>query len=137
MPEIINIVIPLIVGLILIIIGFEQKRKTKRLVNNGIEVEGIIFSKETSSDSENRATYPIIRFVTKDGLWVTEKANESLPFFFKKDEKTVQVFYDPNNPKEFIYKTSADSLKVTDILIIAGILSFIIGLWLCYQYLIK
>ncbi|MBL7762953.1 MAG: DUF3592 domain-containing protein [Chitinophagaceae bacterium] len=137
MPEIINVVIPLVVGLVLIIIGFEQKRKTKRLVNNGIEVEGVIFSKETSSDSKNRAIYPVIRFVTKDGVWVTEKASESLPFFLKKDEKTVQVFYDPNNPKEFIYKTSAEFFKVTNILIIAGILFFMIGLWLCYQYLIK
>lgn len=137
MSEIQTIVIPLIIGLTCMFAGFKFREKNKRLISNGIEVEGIIFSQEESSDGdiENRSAYPIIRFVTKEGLWITEKTDLAIPVSILNKDKSVKVFYNPDNPKDFVYKTSLPLSWVEYLFIVVGILMLLYGAWNAYNFL--
>ncbi|MCW3116904.1 MAG: hypothetical protein JWM28_986 [Chitinophagaceae bacterium] len=133
----INILIPLFIGLGLLFAGLKFITKRKKLLTNGIEVEGVIFGFESSSGSTSGVAYPVIRFVTKEGLWITESANIGLPQFLLKQGQQVKVVYNPAKPKEFIYKTSVDFSKIGYFIVVGGILLFIAGIWFAYKYLTK
>lgn len=121
---------------------FDYQKKRKRIIQNGIEAEGIVFdfSDESSQISINTngrsASTPLIRFVTKEGVWITEKGEWSSTVLNQGDKVT--VIYSPDNPKEFIFKTSRDWGGILMYLfLLMGVVSLIVGLWQAYQYLTK
>jgi len=137
MSEVYNILIFLFLGTGAIYIASKLTEKRKKIINNGIEVEGIIFGFEASPDSNMNASYPVLRFVTKEGLWITEAADySSIPFLLKKGQ-TVKIVYNPDNPKEFIYKTSVDYSKIYYLFFAVGIACLVGGVWFAYKYLTK
>lgn len=107
----IEIVVGLI-GVALIVAGNGISAKRKKIIAVGIKVEGVVFAleEETSSISNNRRILysPIIRFVTADKEWVTEKYMFSVSSkhtvinpSYKEGDK-VNVIYDPKNIKDFV-----------------------------------
>jgi hypothetical protein len=141
MSEVLPIIIPLVFGVISILVSSKLVDKRKKIIQNGIEVEGIIFDYETSYSTLNSVNNsliqcPIIRFVTKEGLWITKQSDIGFAFRFKKNKK-VTVVYDQNNPEDFIWKTSFDLNKLVYLFLYAGIILLLVGIWLGYKYLTK
>ena len=120
---------------------FKFQEKRKKIIENGVEVTGIVFeysnnaSVDFADSGSSRANYPTIRFVTKEGLWITEQADYGGPGFFLKQGQEVTVIYNADNPKEFIYKTSTDLSKIGYLFLIIGIVSISVALWFAYKYL--
>ena len=114
---------------------FKFREKRKRILDNGIEVKGVIYEIDDISIN-NQANYPVIRFVTKEGLWITEKGDWTSTSL--KAGTKVTVIYNSNDPKEFIYKISYDWQDIFGyLLLMAGVASVGAGLWFAYQYLIS
>ena len=88
-------------GIVLILVGVMQRNKKKKLLKDGVQVEGEVFDVlgDSSKDSSGR---PVIRFVTKEQVLITEQYKISIPFS-KKGQKVILV-YNADNPKEFIVK---------------------------------
>jgi len=143
MNDPIQIIIFLVVGAAAVFAFFKFQEKKKRLIENGIEVTGIVFeysdnaSTGYSSPGSIETNYPTIRFVTKEGLWITEQADYSPSGFFLKQGQKITVIYNADNPKEFIYKRSIDLSKIGYLLLIIGIIAISIGLWFAYKYLTR
>ena len=95
--------IPLIGGIIAIIVAFLSRNMKDSLVATGKSAEGIVFDTITDSGPDGM-TWPIIRFTTEKQEWITEKANITTPDLLKQG-KTVTVFYNPEDPKEFIVQS--------------------------------
>ena len=95
-------------GVILILLHFIKIPKFwSRQIPNGVKVEGIIFDLSTQAnpdfDSHSNSTYPIVRFVTIDGTWITETSRTSIfPDTYKPGDK-VAIVYDPKNPSNFTF----------------------------------
>jgi len=134
-----SIIILLLIGASFLFGYFKIKQKRERIIENGVEVEGIVFdfsddnNISSNTNSMNIST-PLIRFVTKDGLWVTEKGEWSTTSL-KQGDKVI-VIYNADNPKEFIYKTSMDwGNLLVYLFLVAGIVCLGISLWFAYKYL--
>jgi hypothetical protein len=141
MSDPIQIIIFLILGAAAIFAFFKFHEKRQKIIENGIEVKGIVFeySENTPVDyitsTSLRSNCPTIRFVTKDGLWITKQADYVSSDFFLKQGQEVTVIYNADNPQEFIYKTSTDLSKFGYLFLISGIVSVSIALWFAYKYL--
>ena len=97
----IQAIISVILGAGLIIAGIIQRQKKKKLLQDGIETEGEIF--DIIGDSRKNASgNPVIKFATREQVWVTEKYKISVPF--EKKGSKVTLVYDAANPKRFIVK---------------------------------
>lgn len=99
-------VIPIILGLALIIGGYTLLRKLDKMKQNGVLVEGIIFSFDGSSSYSGNDSGPVIRFVTKEGVWVTKEYSEGISHSFMKSGQKVRVIYDPDNPENFVVSST-------------------------------
>lgn len=141
MPEPVTIVTLLLIGAASLVAYSRVIEKRKRAITNGIEVEGIIFDfsedNGVSTDINSiNAAMPLIRFVTKDGLWITEKGEWTSTSLRQGDKVT--VLYNADNPKEFIYKTSMDwSSVLIHLFLLGGLVCLALGLWFAFQYLSK
>jgi hypothetical protein len=141
MGEPTTIIALLLIGVASLVGYFKAIEKKKRIIENGVEADGIVFDfsedNEVSTDINSpNAAMPLIRFVTKEGLWMTGKGEWSLTTLKQGDKVT--VIYNPENPKEFIYRTSMDWGGILIYLfLVAGIVCLGIGLWFAYQYLSK
>ncbi len=99
-------IIPLGLGLVFIIAYFVKSYSVDNLLKNGVEVEGVIFDVEwestesTFSSSNAQASYPVVRFVTNEGTWITKKSNQS-GILIKQGQK-IKLKYNPENPENFI-----------------------------------
>jgi len=143
MNDPILIIIFLMSGASAIVAFFKFQEKKKRIIENGIEVTGVGFkysdnaSLDHASPGNFEAAYPTIRFVTKEGLWITEQAEYAPSGLFVKEGQKITVIYNADNPKEFIYKSSIDLSKIGYLLLIIGIIAICIGLWFAYKYLTR
>ena len=141
MSDPIQIIIFLVLGAAAIFAFFKFQENRKRIIENGIEVTGIVFetSKNAPVDYTNssnlRSNHPTIRFVTKEGLWITEQAKYGNFGFSLKQGQEVTVIYNADIPKEFTYKTSTDLSKIGYLFLIIGIASISVALWFAYKYL--
>ena len=100
-------------GFSLLYIAFKFRANTKKIAINGIETEGIVFDLIQSDTLEGKAKFPLIRFVTSEQVWITEKYNiSSIVGSFRKGQK-VTVVYNASNPKEFFVKSQTTSLVPT------------------------
>ena len=94
-------IIAVVFGAGFIIFGLVQQQKKKKLLQDGIETEGEIFD-IVGDSSKNASGNPVIKFATKEQVWVTEKYKISVPF--AKKGRKVKLVYDAENPKRFIVK---------------------------------
>ncbi|MFT3936307.1 MAG: DUF3592 domain-containing protein [Chitinophagaceae bacterium] len=135
-PEIQGIIF-MSIGLACVVIGRMQINKRKNIIANGVEVDGVVFDTIYEGYGDESFEYPIIRFVTKkDMLWITEKYEVSITGFMNKGEK-VRVVYDATNPKNFIVKTSFDTSLFFYALPVIGLVLFIIGGKMVFDYLMQ
>ena len=135
MEDPVNIIYFLLGGAVAIFGFFKFREKRKRIIENGIEVKGIIYEVDDISVN-NQANYPMIRFVTKEGLWITEKGDWTSTTL--KAGAEVIVIYNSNDPKEFIYRISYDWPDILSyLLLIVAVACIGLGLWFAYQYLIN
>ena len=129
MTPLVQALIPTFIGLVFIIGTYLQMRNAVKLIKDGVSVEGIVFGFESSS---SEGMYPIIRFVTKEGVWITKTYHTSLPRFIIKEGKKLQILYDPNNPEEFAINSNV--FKWTNYLFLfVGFLLFVFGVYQLVQ----
>jgi len=98
----------------------------------GESAEGVVFDinfKSENIDSGN-TSYPIIRFVTRNGEWVTEQSSSS-SLFVKKGKK-VAVLYNPENPKEFIADLGMPSNLILPSFLVIGLALIAFGIYNSY-----
>jgi len=101
-----------LIGIAILIAGNGVSAKRKKITTTGIKVKGVVFAmdEEISNSGGHRYTIysPIIRFVTTDKEWVTEKYTfgiSSRHAFINpsyKEGDNVTVIYDPKNIRDFI-----------------------------------
>jgi len=86
----------------IIIIACLLLSNVKRITAEGVTTEGIIFDKDQSIDDSG--VYPIVRFLTEDNEWITEKSNiVVLPWTYKAGNRE-SIIYQKSNPKNFFIK---------------------------------
>jgi hypothetical protein len=128
----------LLMGISFILIYYFIKKKFNKLLANGIPTEGVIFDFETSyfsfSGSESKdISKPIIRFLTLKQEWITETYKVGFTVSTWKAGDHVRVWYNPENPKEFVVATRLDKwifsvfLMVGILLILSSVGLFIIS----------
>ncbi|MDB4918953.1 DUF3592 domain-containing protein [Mucilaginibacter sp.] len=93
-------------GAFLTVFGIGKLNEREKLIKSGVKVEGVVFDIETSwgtgSGARSTMYYPIIRFVTADKEWITEKYDiGSSPAAYKVGDK-VNVIYDKADYKHFM-----------------------------------
>jgi hypothetical protein len=119
-----SIIIPFTIGLFVFIISLFLKRNIKKIRAVGEPAEGIIYDLEQSSSYEVSTVYPLVRFVTLDGKWITERSNIALmPGFYKKGEH-VNIIYDKFRPTSFFIDGKA-IIIVPNILLVGGMIFMI------------
>lgn len=126
----------LITGTGVMCVIFFVKQKNKKILENGIEVEGVINGFENIDSLSNNSRFPIIRFQTQNGFLITDKANIALPPFILKEGQKVKVIYKIDNPKDFILKTSFDFSKLFYFFLLLSIVFISLGILGVYKYLI-
>lgn len=113
------------------IIGYINRQKVGRLAKSGVKVEGVVFSVESEVDvnigsqyTNGSSRYPIIRFVTADNEWVTQKYNVSAFPGYKAGDK-VTVIYNQEKIAEFILDDT--STKIIGYFFWLGILTIAVA----------
>ena len=138
MEDIFIPIVSLVVGAMFVYVAMQLKGKRTMLLENGIETEGVINGFETSMGTDSMiSSYPVIRFQTKTGKLIEQKASIAPPKFLLKDGQKVTVTYNPDNPAEYIFKTSFDFSKIFYVFLISGIAILLFGLWSAYKYLVN
>ncbi len=115
--------IPIVIGVIFIIVGMYLVWKQNQISESGITTEGIIYDFETeySTTTNSGSLTPVVRFLTEDKTWITEKTSiATLPGLFKKGE-TINVIYLPEDPKTFFIKDKRSLWGVYLFVIIGGV----------------
>jgi hypothetical protein len=135
MEEIIKIIIPLLVGSLSILVALKLIEKKRKVITNGIETEGTIVGFEMSSIDDVSVYYPIIRFITKEGSWITVMADYAPPRFLLKEGQKVKVMYNTANPKEFVFNTAFNLTKLSHVILVAGLICLATALWFTYKYI--
>lgn len=129
--------IPIVLGLISTAIGLYFIWKQKKISESGISTEGIIydFEAEYSTSTNSGSLTPVVRFLTEDKTWITEKTSiGTFPGLFKKGE-AINIIYLPEDPKTFFIKDKRSRwgiyffVFIGIIFIVAGILKMVKPDW--------
>jgi len=125
MKEYLIIGILSICSLACIIIAAKILLIIKKITKFGAEAEGVIFDLVQSGGSAGNITYPIVRFVTDQKEWITEKSMiGAIPGMYKKGAKVI-VVYEIDSPNNFFIKDKLTYIVPAIILIIgAALMSF-------------
>ena len=119
----------IILGILFLVVAYNNDKKYKTLLKTGKEVEGVVFdmdnSDSTGIDGSDSLAYPIIRFVTHKQEWITKKADFSYSGLKPGDK--LNIIYDPENPANFTIKSTIVSLMPI-LLMIIGTLAIIVGI---------
>ena len=113
MDAVLNLPIGIIIVFVASFIFYKNYKWSISLKKTGIRTTGIVLSIETeygSGEDDSNIQVPVTRFVTKDGIWITGK-NQGINYTFSpfREGEIVSVYYDSNNPKEFIIEKEKDS----------------------------
>jgi len=127
-------------GVIFVVLGFSKRSQRSALLKDGIKTEGVVFRVEQSNsisigvgntDTQDISYYPVIRYVTKENEWITEKYDIGAGILNKYNEgDKVTVIYDPANNTKFILNDTTTKLAAP-LAIIIGIVLIIVPL-ICY-----
>ncbi|AYL94999.1 DUF3592 domain-containing protein [Mucilaginibacter celer] len=113
-----------VIGAAVTIMGAILRDRRLRLLKTGIKVEGTVFSIEYEPYSRGNGGqyYPVIRYVTNTGEWITKKHTlGSNPSAFTEGE-SVTVFYDPEKPSTFILNDKLSKIVPWGVLILGIVL---------------
>lgn len=99
----VNLNVMLIGGILLVILAFYKLFWVKRKYKMSNIAEGVVFKVEKEINrSGNEVTYIVVRFLTLEKVWITERLEDSvLPNIFKNGER-IKVIYNADEPKKFI-----------------------------------
>jgi hypothetical protein len=107
--EILNLLFFSLIFASVLAVFYKIYNRAGTLKKDGIKTTGVVFDIELNSmdgDVKSMLQIPVIRFVTKDGTWITHK-KEGINYTtspFKKGME-VYVYYNAKNPTEFIIET--------------------------------
>ena len=89
-------------GTFLTVFGISKLNERKKLLASGIKVEGVVFDLESDSDKDGVTIHPVIRFVTEDKQWITQKYNIGSTLSAYKIGDSVTVIYDAADYSHFL-----------------------------------
>jgi len=95
----------MIIGIVTVAGAVGLLQKSKRL-NQGEEVEGIIFGTAGTWSQGMDTGDTTVRFITKEGTWITKQYEIGLSAPFIKGGDKVRVKYNPNDPEDFVIVSS-------------------------------
>ncbi|MDX1938368.1 MAG: DUF3592 domain-containing protein [Flavihumibacter sp.] len=129
LPLIIEPVLFFIGGLVSTCLGVKYQKAYKKIIQNGITAEGIVFefagSNETWIGEPAESPTPVIRFVTNKQQWITQEATISFYSSGLKQGDKVTVIYNENEPEQFIIKSFLTTAWVHYLFIIAGVIAML------------
>jgi hypothetical protein len=118
----------IIIGVILIFLAIKILNNFKSISKEGVNVKGIVFEFEQIASTGTSVSYPIVRFLTLQNEWITQKSTAGVvPGFYKKGEE-LNIIYQKDNPNKFYVKDKKTSsvpliiIAIALVLIILGIL---------------
>jgi hypothetical protein len=127
--------IVLFVGIILVVIGFNQKNKISKILNVGISVEGVVMRTERDPSPRSSMYYPVVRFVTADKEWITKQYDVGGQLNAYKEGDKLTVVYDPKDPENFIIDNTRSKILgplFIAIGVVAVLLALLMALLLLY-----
>ncbi|MEO6633905.1 MAG: DUF3592 domain-containing protein [Mucilaginibacter sp.] len=95
-------------GAFVMVFGIGKLNERKKILAQGVKVEGIVFDIEKNWDMDAGDTstttqyYPVIRYVTVEKEWVTKKYEVTGGLNLYKVGDRVPVVYDPSDIEHFI-----------------------------------
>ncbi len=130
-------------GLAGLLLSIFRKSTQSNLKDTGILVEGIVFNqdfKENSNRSFNNFSANVkdkitIRFVTKDGEWITEDIKQDFGIYYTgqyKNGDKVKVYYNKDNPKDFYIDTKQSEFIVKIVFALIGLVLLSTGIYQLY-----
>ena len=128
-------ILVLIVGVATTLYGVNKNRKISKFKSLGLEAEGVVFDLIKKDDPEDQSYICIIRFLTKNNIWITREPSAYFSHFGIKKGDKVQVFYDPENPNDFVVYNPITN-PIFTIPIIVGIIITIGALYSVIRVLI-
>lgn len=130
MDELLQGILLFVGGIVVIYMAWVKLNNTSTKGKAFQEVDGVVFDLHKSIT--HNLYYPVIRFVTKDGYWITQTLEDGFsPGIFKKGE-TVKVRYNKDEPKDFhIISSRLDIAYI--ITMIIGFCVIIVGVYKLWQ----
>lgn len=133
----------ILAGLIVLGLSFFGKSTRGNLKDSGILVEGIIFNQDfdnnynRSLDNFSRHVKDkiTVRFVTKDGEWITEDIKQDFGIFFSgqyRNGDKINVYYSQDNPKNFYVDTKPSDFLAKFVFALVGLTLIATGLYQLY-----
>jgi len=96
-------------------------------MENGETAEGIVFKNNRNGSGSSRMYFPVVRFRTKEDLWVTQELD--IGYFPKLSEgKKIKVLYDPDEPTNVVMHSFFTLVILPRLLVALGITGIVIGL---------
>lgn len=127
------------IGIVALVFSIFQKSSQKNLKDSGVLVEGIIFNQDFDNSSLSFDNYArhvkdkiTIRFVTKNGEWITEDIKQDFGVFYSgqyKNGDKVNVYYNKDNPKKFYVDIKQSELIGKLVFALVGLVLISIGLF--------
>lgn len=124
---------PLAMGALCILAALFKKSPTASLRQTGLRTEGIIYAMSTralGSDTSYVMDKITVRFVTREGRWVTGDINQEFASFYTNQYKLgekVEVFYDPQHPSSFFVKTKQSEERWRMLFLVIGLVFCAVG----------
>lgn len=119
-----------LVGTVFAIAAYISWKSTARIIQTGVETQGIVIDTHYSRDKRGRTTTaqaPIVQFRTTDGTPITYYSQTyTTPASFTIGD-TVKLWYLPNNPKEDVTLEGADSWLLPAVFGGFGVIFSLIG----------
>jgi hypothetical protein len=119
-------IIVILIGLVFLAITRTTLDKVSHIKKNGRAIDGIIFDFQNNPNFSINYKYPVVRFLTIENQWFTERSNfAGFNGVYKKGQK-IKIVYEKNNPKNF-YIDSGYSFLLAYGLLVIGILLIVYG----------
>lgn len=104
-------------------------KKARKVMNKGIQVQGVVLDIISGSTDQAITKHPVIRFLTISNVWITEPYYTStFPVSLKKGQ-TVKIVYSQRDPKNFIIKPEGIALYLPLAMLMLGSLFLIAGVY--------
>jgi hypothetical protein len=115
-------IIVLLIGLVFLAIASTTLNKISRIKKNGIAIDGIIFDFQNNPNLSIKYEYPVVRFLTMENQWFTERSNfAGFNGVYKKGQK-IKIVYEKTNPKNFFIDSGYSFLLTYGLLVIGMLL---------------
>ena len=115
------------VGLFFLFYWYLNFRKINQMKNNGIISVGKIIDIQALHTLDEIRYYPIVEFTTENGKIIREKMEGRLSQVYRYGEE-VEIFYNINNPKDFLVNTHYETDVKNYPLLLGSLISFLLGI---------